>query len=71
MPSPADVRNILHEEAVEIREREKKVDPVIIRGLGSDVVSSQKFNEVVSFPLGAGKSITLEEIVLIKPDMPS
>ena len=70
VPSSAEIRTILHEEAVEIREREKRADSVIIRGLGSDndtVIT--KFNDVVSHLFNRNKVMQLEEIVPINQNL--
>lgn len=53
-----------------MREREKRVDSVIIRRLGSDVESvSSGFREVVTFLLNRDSDILLEEIATIKADL--
>ena len=55
---------------MEIREREKRVESVIIRGLGSDVDSvSRKFSEVVSYLFSHNKVIQLVELVPINQDL--
>lgn len=80
MPAPATVspsvinsdqfRNTLREEIVEIREREKRTLSIIIRGLGSDVTRVQcEFDNIVTFLLGAGKSIVLQDISPINPNL--
>ena len=67
--SSAEIRTILYEEAVEIKEREKRVESVIIRGLGSDDSVSRKFSEVVSYLFSHNKVIQLDELVPINQNL--
>ena len=75
LPSDVEVRKILHEEALEIREREKRAKSIMIRGMGSDHTTIQgKFNEVVSFLNDNGltvqpDSLVLTDIVPVREDL--
>lgn len=65
-----EFRNTLHEEIVEIREREKRALSIIVRGLGSDVTQVQtRFDNIVTFLLGAGNSIALQDIFPINANL--
>lgn len=71
-PSGVDIRRILHEEAREVREREKRVKSVIIRGLGDSQQNIQeKFNEVVDFLFEGERKpdIVLSDVVPINPNL--
>ena len=63
-------RKILQEELIEIRQREKRADFIIIRGLGSDINEVQaKFTVVANFLFKSDKTITLQDITPIKSDL--
>ena len=63
-------RKILQEELIEIRQREKRADYIIIRGLGSDINQIQgKFTDVTNFLFKCDKSISLQDITPIKQDL--
>ena len=64
-----EIKQILHNEAVEIREREKRANSIIIRGLGADPnLIQQNFKDVVE-QLLPGKHILLVEISPINANL--
>lgn len=68
-PTQIDVQEMIREEVLECRERDKRVDSVIIRGLGIEPRELQnKFDDVVSHLL-PNKQITLRDITPIKPNL--
>ena len=60
---------MISEEVVEIREREKRANFIIVRGLDCDLSGVQaKFSEVVSHLL-PNQTFTLNDIMPIKPNL--
>ncbi|KAK3887061.1 hypothetical protein Pcinc_008833 [Petrolisthes cinctipes] len=60
---------MIHKEIMESKEREKRINSVVIRGLGTEVTTLQaKFDEVVTVIL-PNKQIQLQEIVPIRPNL--
>lgn len=63
------IQKMVHEEVLESRERDKRTQSLIIRGLGNDPGAIQtKFNDIADFLL-PGQPITLHEITPIKPNL--
>lgn len=67
--NPQQIQKLISEEVVETREREKRANFIIVRGLDFEPSSVQdKFNEVVSHLL-PGQTVNLNDIMPIKPKL--
>lgn len=64
-----DIQKQIQDEVLESREREKRFNSIVVRGLGNDPNNIQpKFNQIINFLL-PGKNITLHEVVPIRPNL--
>lgn len=69
LPSHTDLQETIREEVLECREREKRLNSVIIRGVMCDSAELQtKFNDIVDHLL-PGNTIPLRDIIPIKPGL--
>ena len=74
LPNSLEIKKILHDEAREIREREKRAKSIIIRGLGDQPGAVRTgFNDVVAFLFngveGGPRAVELSEIVPINSNL--